>query len=281
MKKIKLGLILITLIMFSFTIKKDVITYKNNKLNGLYIEYYSNGNKKIEGTFKDNLRTGSWEAWKKDGTLVLSRIYKKSKVIKYILPKKEVVASRRNKKGFIDFSKVKEKDILWSKRVWRKISNNSGNYAIFTNNLLQNIIREGIVDSTLILYKNLYFKEIISSNEVKEVLKKMDSIDFEYMIKEDWYFNKNTERMEVQIIGISFLQGKSELFTVYFPQLRSLLAKVNVSKEYTLDDLFYYRDFDGEIVKESSLKSKDLTLERIKKIELKIYKSEHYFWLKD
>jgi antitoxin component YwqK of YwqJK toxin-antitoxin module len=43
------------------------------------VEYYPNGNKKVEGSFKENLRDGKWTFWFKDGKVWSEGSFKKGK----------------------------------------------------------------------------------------------------------------------------------------------------------------------------------------------------------
>lgn len=86
-----------------------------------------------------------------------------------------------------------------------------------------------------------------------------------FRLKEDWFFNKETATMEVRILGIAayeFIPDKEayrELFWVYFPACRNTFAKNIVfnsrnDNEYrSFDELFWKRDFNSVIVKESNV----------------------------
>lgn len=53
--------------------KPRVVKYYNKKAGELILEkeevFYENQQKKMEGTYKNDLRNGSWKAWYEDGTL--------------------------------------------------------------------------------------------------------------------------------------------------------------------------------------------------------------------
>lgn len=86
-----------------------------------------------------------------------------------------------------------------------------------------------------------------------------------FRLKEDWYFNKQLSTLEVRIIGIGayeYIEEKEayrELFWVYFPACRSVLASSmafntrNDNEFRSFDELFWKRDFSSLIVKESNV----------------------------
>lgn len=47
----------------------------HGKLNGLYTSYYSTGEKKTEGEFYNNQRTGIWYVFSEKGDTIVSREY--------------------------------------------------------------------------------------------------------------------------------------------------------------------------------------------------------------
>ncbi len=88
-------------------------------------------------------------------------------------------------------------------------------------------------------------------------------------IKEVWYFDKQKSSMQVRILGIcpirvfyrdddKNVEHKNKLFWVYYPEVRTLLAKNeslnsrNGARNFSFDDLFLMRHFDGYISKEES-----------------------------
>jgi gliding motility associated protien GldN len=96
---------------------------------------------------------------------------------------------------------------------------------------------------------------------------------YRYHIKEEVIFDKQTARLYWRIIGIAPVKnmitsggvdlGASELFWVYFPDLRVTLSNYevynskNLSAKMSWDDLFEYRMFSGRIIKTSMDNSKD------------------------
>lgn len=88
-----------------------------------------------------------------------------------------------------------------------------------------------------------------------------------FRIKEDIFYDKQRAKTETRIVGVAPLMnlesngqsyGTASICWLYFPQLRSSLAKVDVSDpdrnmlDMSMDDLFVQRKFAGMIVKESN-----------------------------
>ena len=92
------------------------------------------------------------------------------------------------------------------------------------------------------------------------------------MVKEIWYFDKQKSSLQVRILGICPIKlyyrdedtnmenlQKKRLFWVYYPDIRKLLAQNeslnsrNGARNYSFDDLFLIRNFDGYIVREENI----------------------------
>lgn len=125
------------------------------------------------------------------------------------------------------------------------------------------------------------------------------------MIKEEWYFDKQTSSLNVRIIGICPIREyirpddatkqiqRTQLFWVYYPHVRELLATHDVynpyndAKQMTFDDLFVKRYFTSYITRESNtfnnraisqyLAGKDAMYES-QRIEKEIFDFEQNLW---
>ncbi len=93
----------------------------------------------------------------------------------------------------------------------------------------------------------------------------------QYMIKEEWYFDKGTSTLNVRIIGICPIREfvregdtsgevqRQKLFWVYYPEARPLLATnvvlnpYNSAQQMSFDDLFIKRMFHSYIVAEENV----------------------------
>jgi len=90
----------------------------------------------------------------------------------------------------------------------------------------------------------------------------------QYKLKEDWFFNKETSKMDRRVIGMApviyqrdangNINGMRELFWLYFPECRYVFQNYflanpqNDAQRMSLDDLFWKRMFQSFIVKESN-----------------------------
>ena len=84
-------------------------------------------------------------------------------------------------------------------------------------------------------------------------------------LKEDWYLNSSRSNVEVNIIAMAFYEyvedkeGYKELFWVYFPAVKPLLAKYRISNpqnagDYSsFDDVFARRQYSSVIIKETNV----------------------------
>ena len=124
----------------------------------------------------------------------------------------------------------------------------------------------------------------------------------QYKLKEDWFFNKETSKMDRRIIGIApiihqkdvngNITGERELFWLYFPQCRYVFQnyfvanRQNDAQRMSLDDLFWKRMFQSFIVKESNLYNRDVDSYRAgqdailesEQIESRLNSLEHDLW---
>lgn len=127
----------------------------------------------------------------------------------------------------------------------------------------------------------------------------------QYMVKEQWYFDKQTSTLNVRILGICPIREymregdtsgevqRQKVFWIYYPEARPLLATnlvqnpYNEARQQSFDDLFIKRMFNSYVVQESNmynnreissyLVGKDAMLES-KRIEDKIFNYEQDLW---
>ncbi len=134
----------------------------------------------------------------------------------------------------------------------------------------------------------------------------------ELLVKEDWFFDKQRSVMEVRIIGIcpilhqiqqlntgeesdsSQQIQRKQTFWVYFPEARNVLANTDVFNAFndahriTFDDLFWKRQFDSYIIKESNVWDNRLISEytfsgvqallEAERIKTELFNFEHDLW---
>ena len=114
---------------------------------------------------------------------------------------------------------------------------------------------------------DLYNPEILHDTVITSTLNPKDVM--EYHLKEIWFFDKQRSVMDVRIVGIApvrividpatgEVKGKQEMFWLYFPQLRNVLAiyrafnRNNNADILTYDDVFFKRMFGSYVYKESN-----------------------------
>jgi gliding motility associated protien GldN len=248
----------------------------------------------------------------------------KSKPLDDIVERRTIVEKR-----VLPYDPIRESDVFWTKRVWRVIdvrekmnlpfayperpffdilmdAAKSGEITVYSSEsdkftipmTTEEVSSIGAnVDTVTVIDPETYEEtQTIVSNEINpEDVKR-------FRLKEIWYFDKETSRLNVRILGIAPLYDEKDsngnikyeklLFWVYYPEARQVLARErafnvgNDSSPMTWEDIMEMRFFSSYIFKESNvfdrrleayLSGVDLLMEG-EKIKQEIFNFEHDLW---
>ena len=236
----------------------------------------------------------------------------------------------------IPYTHLREADVMWAKRVWRVIDLREKVNQVFYYPVQPTNDRKSLIDVVKVglkAGKTAYgnpladeeFKVPMTKSEIENLFVRIDTSYQEdlatgqmipvpvktelgaedvkqYLIKEDWFFDKQRSVMDVRIIGICPLResksetgevrGYSRMFWLYFPEWRSVFAnaevynRANDSERRTYEDIFWKRQFSSYIVKESNVHDRSIAeykqgldaLLEAERIKEDIFMMEHDMW---
>lgn len=195
----------------------------------------------------------------------------------------------------LPYEPLREADIPWERRIWRVIDVREKINLPFTYPVQPffSIIADAAQSGEIKVFKDENFKEMMLPEEVTGKLNKIDTVLIfnietyedevqivpnpvnpedikKYRIKEVWFFDKESSRMQVRILGIAPIQDVYDedtgmfkysipMFWVYYPEAREALSRYQVFNEYndaapgTWYDLFEQRRFSSYIYKQSNV----------------------------
>ena len=109
-----------------------------------------------------------------------------------------------------------------------------------------------------------YLKQIVQEFSAGKVVK--------IALKEEWFFDRQRSLLDVRIIGVCPMYemedktlGTMNLFWVYFPEARKLLAQYGVfnrqnpAERRSFDDIFWKRQFGSFITKKENVYNRSIT----------------------
>ncbi len=195
----------------------------------------------------------------------------------------------------LPYERLREADVPWEKRIWRILDVREKRNLPFTYPVQPffTIIADAAKSGEIKVFKDENFKDMLTPEEVEGIISHVDtSLVFnpdtyedevvitnnpvnpedikKYRIKEMWYFDNATSRMQVRILGIAPIQDyydestgtfkyATPMFWVYYPEARNMLSRYLVFNDEndaapgTWADLFEQRRFSSYIFKESNV----------------------------
>lgn len=253
---------------------KVIYTMNTGRLNGEYTSYYANGQLKASGHYRANQCIGEWTFYTEDGEEKVVREYKSSQQFDQVYPheptERKAIATNayeleKMENNCYPFASIEAGNILWSSRFWQVLPKEE-NPLLYENNLLFNTLKEGIEDRTVFAYH--------PSDEILASPLKHDQVDFKngellyFKTKEEAFYDKTRKVTEMRIVTlvpiVKIENDTIDLFTVYYPEIREQLGQASLQPQKSqsiaesLDDLFYLRDFYGEIYKVTNSYNKPL-----------------------
>jgi hypothetical protein len=285
---------------------KDRIEIENGMFNGKFSSWYDNGQKKAEGTFKNNQRFGKWTVYDSLGKLRMTREYENPFTFKTLtskngkgenvtIPVKLNYDLKRGKEGYYTYPEIDEKYIADSKRFIRTIASNSSNSFIFDKNKVFDIIQKSMIENkSPKAYMTYDFKKYYNQDSIASILKKEKFEVVAYKISEIWFYDTSWQLSETRIIGLCpVIKDKTsgaemELFWLYYPELRSILVqdKLIIKDEAlisNMEDVFQFKYFNSQIsqefVYEEKEKANSITNEKSELIQMDLLDKEHDLWI--
>jgi len=234
---------------------------------------------------------------------------------------------------------LREADVMWAKRVWQVIDlREKMNHALYfpidrieDRKSLFDCIKDAIEEGSITAYgmgptgdddefhyqltpveldsllKPISSETVINIDtgdpELVQTEKAVESIAItQYVIKEDWIFDKQRSERYVRILGIcpmmedyddnGLKRGMKPLFWVYFPELRYIIVNEDVfnrqndALQISFDELFEKRMFSSYVVKEANVYDRGISeyarnidaLLESERVKNDLFLMEHDLW---
>lgn len=275
-------------------------TYRG-RIDGQYASYYPNGVIKARGSFTNNSRSGTWTLWDASGTICIQRVYDTPISYKKTFPivtddslvklmDVPLYQETYNKDGYIDVFPLQERAVFWEKRIKRFIPEKD-NEQLFSNRKLEMVVQESALKKNV----TLYLQDDLEKETGYRTLKPGVERVIGYRIVEDNVFDSDRFLWERRILSVcpvvynNVRKDTSDLYWIYFPQLRKYLAAVQTTakmeKAGNLDDLFYFRRFSSVIYQEGYVFDQNGNTTppadqvNSERIEMQLIEKEHDLWL--
>jgi len=234
-----------------------------------------------------------------------------------------------NERRVLPYDPIREADIFWEKRIWRIIDVREKMNLPFAypEEPFFSILMNAAIEGEITAYgtEDDKFSYPLESDEVASMGATVDTIitfdpetyeeqiqvvrnDLnpedvkQFRMKEVWFFDEESSRLNVRILGIAPLIDKFDengnytftlpLFWVYYPECREILARYQVFNQgndaspLSWEDLMEMRYFSSYISQESNVYNRkiqdylsgvDMLLEA-EKIRMEIFNFEHDLW---
>jgi Gliding motility associated protein GldN len=250
---------------------KCVYNLTDGRLNGDYVSYHYNGNKKSEGRLENGYRAGRWIVWDSTGRKRMERVYKNPFEYTRILPavsnEGPIPLLMENKykleydsNGIVKYALLKAENAVWRHKFWRYLEP-ANNEILFENNRFLKLIIDLSISAKIEAFDTVddRFTQVIKNELVKKMVgyTRIELVAIE--IKEESIFDMERLVSEYRILGICpviKIDNKiQKLFWVYYPDIRKYLGKELIQQKVkspnikTLDDLFIFRKFSSAIIK--------------------------------
>lgn len=279
----------------SYTVRYQV---RNGLPHGKYVSYYANGNKRAQGNFSDNNRTGKWIVYDSTGQKQVVRKYKSLFSYTHLYPKpfrkgpakllSEPVYKDNNNSGWANkYFHLEKRDVVYAQRSWLFI-NAEKNKMFFSADTLMACLKTALELDSMTVYSNKddEFRTPLSKDEALNILN-ANKIISGFLIKEDAVFDNQRFLLENRILGLCPLvkddNGEYKaLFWIYMPQFNKSLALAKMQQSgaprniQTLEDVFFYRYFIASWVYSSSPYDRTFE-EKLQLIDAKAQYSARFF----